>query len=247
MKKMLFAVLAALSFAASAGTEALAAPMDNPAARSGGSSDAWLTAKVKTALVFHSGFSATDMEVESSNGVVTLRGTAEDEAQKERATEYVRGLDGVMEVRNEMRVFGPMMGKRGPKDGTTDTLFGSGYPAIGTGGIPNQVGRMDDESITASVESALSMSPEGAVPSEITTKDGVVTVKGQADSAEEKDRISRRVRDIRGVKSVRNEMTIAESGPGRERRDRTLTGQAGVYPYPAQPTGGIPQGDTLRK
>lgn len=246
MKKMLFAVLAALALAASAGMEALAAPMDNPAARSGGTSDAWLTAKVKTALVFHSGFSATDMEVESSNGVVTLRGTAEDEAQKERATEYVRGLDGVMEVRNEMRVFGPMMGKRGPKDGTTDTLFGSGYPAIGTGGIP-QVDRMDDASITSSVESALTVSPEGAVPHEITTKDGVVTVKGQAGSAEEKDRISRRVGDIRGVKSVRNEMTIAEAGLGRDRRDRTLTGQAGVYPYPAQSTGDIPQGDTLRK
>ena len=206
-------------------------------------SDAWITAKVKTALAFHKGVSMTDTKVETKDGVVILHGNAESEAQKKLTTEYVKDLDGVKEVRNEMTFEGPGMGRNGPMDGTTDNPVGSGYPAAGTGSLNAREGKIDDASITSSVKSALKMNRSDSLPSEIRTKDGVVTLKGKAGSAEEKDRISRRVSDIRGVQSVRNEMSIAEPGSAQGYPDRTLTGQKGVRPYPARPTGSAPQGD----
>jgi osmotically-inducible protein OsmY len=51
-------------------------------------SDAWLITKVKNTLLFHRNVSAGQTEVNAKDGIVTLRGEANSQFQKELTTEY---------------------------------------------------------------------------------------------------------------------------------------------------------------
>ena len=67
-------------------------------------SDAWLSEKVKTTLLFHRSVSASKTEVYVKDGIVTLRGEAASQAQKDLTTEYAKDVEGVKDVKNEMTV-----------------------------------------------------------------------------------------------------------------------------------------------
>ena len=67
-------------------------------------SDAWITMKVKTALLFHRNVSATGTNVYTKDGVVTLQGEASSMAQKELTTEYAKDIDNVKSVKNDMTI-----------------------------------------------------------------------------------------------------------------------------------------------
>jgi len=151
------------------------------------SSDAWLSDKLKIALLFHRSVSAGKADVTVKDGIVTLKGNADSQAQKELTTEYAKDIDGVKEVNNEMVV--AEAGKNGPR-------------------TPGE--KIDDASITAQVKMALLLHRSTSVLSTtVSTKRGVVTVGGKAGNMAEKDLVSKLVSDINGVKSVKNLM-IAE-------------------------------------
>lgn len=158
-------------------------------------SDLWLKAKVKTMLLFHRNVSATKTEVDIKDGIVTLRGNAESEAQKDLTTEYVKDVEGVKEVRNEMTVSKTSKESKPPKK-TRETL-----------------GEMiDDASITAQVKlMLLSHRSTSALRTKVKTDHGVVTLGGKAKNAAEKDLVTKLVTDVKGVKSVKNEMTVEQS------------------------------------
>lgn len=149
-------------------------------------SDVWILTKVKTSLWFHRSVSSLT-EVDVKDGCVTLRGTASTLAEKDLTTEYARDVDGVKEVKNEMTVV---------KDGAAkDTATSSE--------------KIDDASINAQVRMALaSHRSTSALHSRPVTRDGVVTLSGEAASQAQKDLASKITRDIDGVKSVTNTMTV---------------------------------------
>jgi osmotically-inducible protein OsmY len=68
-----------------------------------------LLARVKTKLASEAGLSmlATDVEVDASHQVVTLRGTVDSEAQRQQAEDAVRQVSGVAKVVNELAVKAP--------------------------------------------------------------------------------------------------------------------------------------------
>ena len=85
-------VLAVCLFAA---TPALA--MDTP--------DAWITTKVKMSLLTSDGIStANDVNVDTVDGRVTLHGLVPSDAEKVKAEDTARTIDGVKEVRNLLQV-----------------------------------------------------------------------------------------------------------------------------------------------
>ena len=43
-------------------------------------------------------------EVDTKNGIVTLKGEPDNQAQKDLTTEYAKDVDGVKDVKNEMTV-----------------------------------------------------------------------------------------------------------------------------------------------
>jgi len=150
-------------------------------------SDAWITTKVKTALLFHRNVSATGTTVYVKDGVVTLQGEASSLAQKELTTEYAKDIDNVKEVRNDMTV-----AKMSP---APDATIGD---------------KIDDASITAEVKSSLlSHSSTSALHTTVSTTDGVVTLGGIAKNDAERSLVTKLATDINGVTSVINNMTLA--------------------------------------
>lgn len=67
-------------------------------------SDTVVTTKVKAAIVADKSLSALDIAVETNNGVVTLTGTVATAAQSDAATHAARGVEGVKQVKNELKV-----------------------------------------------------------------------------------------------------------------------------------------------
>ena len=67
--------------------------------------DATLTTKVKSALAADVGLrTLTGISVSSDGSVVTLKGAADTDANKRRAEQVARGVDGVSSVKNELTV-----------------------------------------------------------------------------------------------------------------------------------------------
>lgn len=149
-------------------------------------SDAWLGEKVKAILLFRRNVNAVTTGVDVKDGIVTLRGTAASQAQKELTTEYAKDVDGVKGVKNEMTI-----------SKTSETT------------MEKVVGKIDDASITAQVKMTLLIHRStSALSTKVETNNGVVTMYGKASNTAEKDLVTKLVDDINGVKSVNNRMTI---------------------------------------
>jgi len=154
-------------------------------------SDTWISMKVKAALLYRRNVSGTKTEVYVKDGVVTLKGVAASQAQKDLTTEYAKDIDGVKGVENEI---------------TLSTSLAT----------PNETGgeKVDDASITAQVKgSLLAHRSTSMLKTKVTTNDGVVTVSGQAKNEAEKALVTKLVTDINGVQSVVNNMSIEPTVP----------------------------------
>ena len=151
-------------------------------------SDAWISTKVKTTLLFHRSVSAMT-EVNTKDGIVTLKGDADNQAQKDLTTEYAKDVDGVKDVKNEM---------------TVSKTLKKTHDTVGE--------KIDDASITAQVKmSLLFHRSTSAVNTKVETNNSVVTLSGKAKNTAEKDLVTKLVEDVKGVKSVKNQMTVVES------------------------------------
>jgi len=69
-------------------------------------SDAAITAKVKTAMAADKNVSASHIDVDTYRGVVSLKGTVKDQAEKSRAVDIARNVAGVVDVRDELKMAG---------------------------------------------------------------------------------------------------------------------------------------------
>ncbi len=61
-------------------------------------SDTWITTKVKADLATTDGVSATDISVETTNGVVTLIGVVASKTEHDKAIAVAKGIKGVTSV-----------------------------------------------------------------------------------------------------------------------------------------------------
>jgi osmotically-inducible protein OsmY len=150
-------------------------------------SDGWIALKIHTLLLVRANVSATSTKVTVNNGVVYLSGTVDNPAQKDLTEEYVKDIDGVKSVTNDLVV------KQSPPE--------AGSASLGVA--------IDDASITSQVKFALlTHRSTSALQTKITTMNGNVLVRGDADSDAEKELVTKMTYSIRGVKSVDNEMSV---------------------------------------
>lgn len=157
-------------------------------------SDAWLITKVKTTLLFHKNVNAIGTEVLANSGTITLRGNASSTAQKDLTTEYAMDVEGVKNVKNELKVASAPVAV--DKKATTVKM--------------NTIGEtVDDASITALVKGTLlNHRSTSAINTTVETKDGVVTLGGKAKTPAEKDLAGKFASDVNGVSKVVNNMTV---------------------------------------
>jgi hyperosmotically inducible protein len=150
-------------------------------------SDAWIAFKLRGRLLMKSNVSAATTKVSVNEGVVTLTGTAENMAQKELTETYAKEIAGVKSVKNSLVITAKP---------ASDLTLGE---------------KIDDASITSQVKYALiSHKSTSALKTKVTTTDGVVEISGEADSDAEKSLVTKLAQDVRGVKSVTNNMTVKE-------------------------------------
>jgi hyperosmotically inducible periplasmic protein len=147
-------------------------------------SDAWMALKIRSRLLVKGNVSATSTKVAVVDGNATLTGSADTMAQKELTGAYAKDIEGVKAVKNDIVV----------ADKSTGTTLGE---------------KIDDASITSQVKYALlSHKSTSALKTKVTTKDGVVRVTGDVSSAAEKALVTKLASDVRGTKSVTNDMVL---------------------------------------
>jgi hyperosmotically inducible protein len=170
-----------------------------------GSADALVSARVKLDLLSHRNLSATKTDVQVKDGIVTLRGEAASQAQIDLTTEYIRDVDGVKDVKNDMTV---SEAHRRPGEKTMSEKAGDVGKKIGD--TASDVGEwIDDASITALVKATLLYHRStSSLNTKVETIEGVVNLSGTAKNPSEKDLATKFVQDVYGVKSVNNRMTI---------------------------------------
>lgn len=149
--------------------------------------DAWVTAKVKMALVAAEGVPGAQVRVDTTGGRVTLFGTVASAAEKTKAEEVARGIEGARSVRNLIIV----------SDATTRETA---------------TARPSDADLKKSVERALQEDPTLA-GTEIEVRSaqaGVVHLSGKARTFSEHRRAIGTAAGVLGVRRVESEVVAPE-------------------------------------
>lgn len=132
--------------------------------------------------VFKTYLKNDSIKTESKNGVVTLTGTVAAESHKSLAENTVAGLPGVKSVDNRLKIKGESPAKH------------------------------SDTWISMQVKTTLLFHRNvSAAETDVYVKDGIVTLRGTANSIAQKELTTEYAQDVDGVKEVRNEMTTAKT------------------------------------
>ncbi len=179
--------------------------------------DPWVTAKIQAKYFVDDDVKARNIDVSTQNGVVTLQGSVGSEAERRQAVAIARSTDGVRDVIDQLRVDAGMPGEqRGPGAGepsrTPDSPAAERAPAKGTDRKAVGVDPPDPW-ITMKIQSKyfLDADVKGRLI-DVDTKDGVVTLKGTVDTAEQKQEAEQIARGTEGVKRVVNQLVVGPSG-----------------------------------
>ena len=160
-----------------------------------------IESSAKKSYVFKTYLKNDDIKVQSKDGAVTLTGNVSQESHKSLAQETVAGLPGVKSVDNRLEVKGE-------------------HPAENS-----------DAWLTAKVKSTLLFHRSVSAMTEVNTKDGIVTLQGNAASQAQKDLTTEYAKDVEGVKDVKNEMTVSKTSKkthrttGEKIDDASITAQ----------------------
>jgi osmotically-inducible protein OsmY len=136
----------------------------------------------KKSYVFKTFLKGDDIKIQSKEGAVTLTGTVADNHHKSLAQETVASLPGVKSVDNRLEIKGT------PPAENSDAWI-----------------------MTKVKTTLLYRRSVSGFATEVNVKDGIVTLQGEAPSQAQKDLTTEYARDIDGVKSVNNEMTVAKT------------------------------------
>ncbi len=181
-------------------------------------SDPGITTAVKSKLAADDIVKAYQIDVDTSEGVVTLRGTVDKAAAKEQAVTIARQTTGVRNVVDQIMVGPPAAATTGDlrdsarevgrdaRDAGEAAKDKAGDAASRTGAV------MSDAAITTAVKTKfLADTSISGLKIDVDTMDGVVTLKGNVASKAEVDRavsVARddRWRQARGQQAPRSEV-----------------------------------------
>jgi hyperosmotically inducible protein len=146
--------------------------------------DSWMTAKTKIALFADPRIKGSEINVETTQGLVMIRGKVDSDEAKQAAEGIAKGIDGVKSVKNELQVVAPS--KREAIDDK-------------------------DASITTRVNAQIakdSYLKDAGIHAQ--TNAGVVSLSGEVSSLMTSAQASWTAWQVPGVKSVKNDLTVKE-------------------------------------
>jgi osmotically-inducible protein OsmY len=146
--------------------------------------DAAITTKIKAKLTADPQINPFNIDVDTQDGVVTLRGRVEREVAREEAGRLARDTRGVVRVDNQIEV-----------------------------GAPRSVGeRASDSWIATKVKGKLTADPElNSLNIDVDVKDGVVTLSGLVKNSDHRRHAEQLARDTEGVVRVENQLRVREN------------------------------------
>jgi len=149
--------------------------------------DAGTTARVKGALIANKATKATQISVNTQDGVVQLSGFVDSEAARQAAVATARNIGGVKEVHDRLLI----------------------RDAGRTGGQA-----IDDTVIAAKLKSELEGSAGLGIASDVVVEvnSGVVELSGFVPTFDQKTRAAEIARRISGVMDVKNNITVKTRG-----------------------------------
>ena len=153
--------------------------------------------RIQTTYSLNSNLRNNDLKVSVKDGKATLTGTVEEDVSKDLANDIALGVAGINTVDNQIRVSSDYM------------------PAARTSQDRNFGEVVDDAAITATVKSKLlwSKNTEG-LEMDVDTKNGKVTLRGDAESEAAKAYASSTAANTRGVESVDNRLVVDSTKSG---------------------------------
>ena len=161
-------------------------------------SDASTTMRLETAYTFNPHLDASDIEVHTDHGVVTLSGYVPSDVHKDLAVTIAKSADGVRDVHDRLEIRkeekgAPVPGRRAAAGGPNRT-FGQA---------------VKDATITASVKMHLATG-KGVAAHDINvdTRGATVTLTGQVASEAERQLATRIAKDTEGVREVVNNIQV---------------------------------------
>ncbi len=141
-----------------------------------------IESSAKKSYVFKTYLKDDAIKTESKNGAVTLTGTVAESSHRSLAENTVESLPGVKSVDNQLTVKGE-------------------HPA-----------EHSDGWISTKVKTTLLFHRNvKGIKTDVYVKDGIVSLRGEASSLAQKELTTEYAEDVEGVKSVKNEMTIAKT------------------------------------
>jgi hyperosmotically inducible periplasmic protein len=159
-----------------------------------GRTDAGITTSVKTRLVADDLVKARQIDVDTRERVVTLRGEVRSAAEEAQALQIARSTDGVADVVDQLSVV--------PEAGSAPT----------TGITPINPGvdmLASDVGITSAVKAKLLADDEvGGLRIDVDTRDGMVTLSGTVRTEAEKREAREIASRTAGVKGVTDHLTV---------------------------------------
>jgi osmotically-inducible protein OsmY len=160
--------------------------------------DPGITTAVKSKLAADDTVKAYQIDVDTKDRVVTLKGDVETEAAKARAIEVAKNTAGVRDVVDAMRV-------RTATEPTTGAAEAAREKAGEAGGA------MGDAGITTAVKTKLLADPDvSGLKIDVDTASGVVTLTGNVNTPAEKRRAIELAKETTGVSSVKDNLKIAK-------------------------------------
>lgn len=155
------------------------------------STDAGLTAKVKSKLAADSTVSASRIDVDTENKVTTLTGSVNSQAEKNQAIQLAQSTSGVRDVVDRISV----RNEGGTGDAPEpDRTLGQ---------------RVDDAQITMAVKASLLDDPQvKGLRIDVDTRGGIVYLTGSVRSNAERDRAIQLARATEHVREVVTDITI---------------------------------------
>lgn len=156
--------------------------------------NAWMHGKLETALLLNRHLNNFTIDTKVEGGKATLKGTVESDIDRELAENVALSIDGIDSINNELKVDAEKVkSDREARDEASGYSFAQ---------------RIEDATLTAAVKSKLIGSEASAMSINVDTRKGVVTLKGDVDSAEERALAAQVARNTDDVESVNNELTV---------------------------------------
>lgn len=157
--------------------------------------DGWITAKVQAKYFMDSEVKGRDIDVDTASGVVTLKGSVEDEMEKRRAEALARNIDGVRDVQNELTLT-PAAAPVGPLPEAGATAREAGE-------------KIEDAFITTKIQSQYFLDADvKGHEINVDTRNGIVTLKGTVETEAQKKEAEQIATTTEGVSKVVNQLTV---------------------------------------